>query len=191
MIKDKRLLLASASPRRRQLLASLDADTVIVKLHKVDETFPAGLPGELVPQYIAEKKRDAYDCKSLAPEEVLVTADTVVILDGEVIEKPHSQDEAREMLRRMSGRVHTVVTGVTLSTSERSLTFSDKTLVKFSNLTDEEIDYYVTKYQPLDKAGAYGIQEWIGYIGIEGIEGCYYNVMGLPLNKLYQHLKSL
>lgn len=191
MIKDKRLLLASASPRRRQLLASLDADTVIVKLHKVDETFPAGLPGELVPQYIAEKKRDAYDCKSLAPEEVLVTADTVVILDGEVIEKPHSQDEAREMLRRMSGRAHTVVTGVTLSTSERSLTFSDKTLVKFSNLTDEEIDYYVTKYQPLDKAGAYGIQEWIGYIGIEGIEGCYYNVMGLPLNKLYQHLKSL
>ncbi len=191
MLNNKRLLLASASPRRRELLASLDADTRIVKLHDVDESYPADLSAECVPQYIAKKKRDSYDIANLAPDEVLVTADTVVILDGEVLGKPQDEEEARQMLAKMSGKTHKVVTGVTLSTCDRSFAFSDVTLVKFAKLSPSEIDYYVNRYHPLDKAGAYGIQEWIGYIGIEGIDGCYYNVMGLPLNKLYQHLKEL
>ena len=191
MLNDKKLLLASASPRRRELLASLDADTKIVELHDVDESYPTDLPAESVPQYIAAKKRDAYDCSKLADDEVLVTADTIVILDGHVLGKPHSEEEARRMLHMMSGATHKVVTGVTLTTRDKSVAFSDVTFVKFAELTPSEIDYYVDRYRPLDKAGAYGIQEWIGYIGIERIEGCYYNVMGLPLNKLYQHLKEL
>ena len=133
----------------------------------------------------------AYDIDRLAPDEILITADTVVILDGKVLGKPHSEEEARMMLKDMSGKTHTVITGVTLSSREKSVAFSAKTLVTFDELSDAEINYYVSKYHPLDKAGAYGIQEWIGYIGISGIDGCYYNVMGLPLNELYKHLKEL
>ncbi|MBD5213963.1 MAG: septum formation protein Maf [Bacteroidales bacterium] len=191
MLNNKKLLLASASPRRRELLSKLDADTEIVKLHDVDESYPDDLAPEKVSEYIATLKRDAYDRSMLGDGEVLVTADTVVILDGKVLGKPHSEEEAREMLAMMSGRRHKVVTGVTLTSRDRSVVFSDETLVKFAELTSAEIDYYVERYRPLDKAGAYGIQEWIGYIGIEGIVGCYYNVMGLPLNKLYQHLREL
>ena len=190
MLNNKRLLLASASPRRRELLSALDADTEIVELRDVDESYSANLTPELVPQFVASKKRDAYDIDRLAPDEILVTADTVVILDGKVLGKPHSEEEARMMLKDMSGKTHTVITGVTLSSREKSVAFSAKTLVTFDELSDAEINYYVSKYQPLDKAGAYGIQEWIGYIGISGIDGCYYNVMGLPLNELYKHLKE-
>lgn len=191
MLDNKRLLLASASPRRRELLASLDADTQLVTLHDVDESYPAYMPVDMVPQYIAEKKRDAYDVSDLKDGDVLVTADTVVILDDRLLGKPASEEDARMMLQTMSGKTHTVVTGVTLTTRDKSISFSAKTKVKFATLSDNEIDYYLKRYRPLDKAGSYGIQEWIGYIGIEGIEGCYYNVMGLPLNQLYTHLKEL
>lgn len=191
MVNNKRLLLASASPRRRELLASLDADTEIVSLRDVDESYPAGLASELVPQYIACKKRDAYDCTSLAEGEVLVTADTVVISEGEVQGKPDDAADAKDMLRQLSGKIHKVVTGVTLTDNRKTVAFSTTTYVRFATLSDSEISYYVDRYLPLDKAGAYGIQEWIGYIGIEGIEGCYYNVMGLPLHDLYTHLKEM
>lgn len=191
MISNKKLLLASASPRRRELLSSLDADTEIVQLHNVDESYPNELAPENVPQFIACKKRDAYDYSRLKPDEVLITADTIVILDGKVLGKPATEEDAKAMLQAMSGKTHKVVTGVTLSTSSRSIAFSVQTLVTFASLTDDEINYYVNTYHPLDKAGAYGIQEWIGYIGISHIQGCYYNVMGLPLQQLYSHLKEL
>lgn len=191
MIEGKILLLASASPRRRELLNSLDTETRLVRLHDVDESYPVSLDATKVPEYIACKKRDAYETSTLAENEVLVTADTIVILDDEVLGKPRDRDDAIMMLKAMSGKTHKVVTGVTLSTSHKSVSFSTETLVTFDNLSDAEISYYVDKYLPLDKAGAYGIQEWIGYIGITSIRGCYYNVMGLPLHDLYRHLKDL
>ncbi|MDE7473911.1 MAG: Maf-like protein [Muribaculaceae bacterium] len=188
MIQGKRLLLASASPRRRELLSSLDSDVEIVKLKEVDENYPASLPALEVAHYVACLKRDAYKTSQLADNEILVTADTVVVLDGKVLGKPHSTAEAYSMLRDMSGKTHTVVTGVTLSSNTKTVSFATTTEVTFDNLTDDQINYYIDKYAPMDKAGAYGIQEWIGYIGIKGINGCYYNVMGLPLHDLYQHL---
>lgn len=188
MIKGKRLLLASASPRRRELLSSLDSDVEIVRLKEVDESYPKSLPALEVAHYVACLKRDAYDTSRLNDNDILVTADTVVVLDGKVLGKPHDEEDARNMLRDMSGKTHTVVTGVTLSSNTKSVSFATQTEVTFDNLTDEQIDYYVDKYSPMDKAGAYGIQEWIGYIGISGINGCYYNVMGLPLHDLYSHL---
>lgn len=191
MIKGKHLLLASGSPRRRELLASLDTDIHIVKLHDVDESYPDTLKAEQVAEYIACKKRDAYDTSLLNDNDVLVTADTVVILDGKVLGKPHDAIEATKMLRAMSGKSHTVVTGVALTNSKNSVSFSTRTQVHFDHLTDEQISYYIERYKPFDKAGAYGIQEWIGYIGIKGIDGCYYNVMGLPLHDLYSKLSTL
>ncbi len=191
MLIGKKLLLASASPRRRELLSALDADTEIVRVKDIDESYPEDISHRDVPEYIACKKRDAYDLSSLKNDEILVTADTVVLLENRVLGKPSTTHEAREMLRALSGRSHEVITGVTLSTSDKSISFSTSTLVHFSELSEEEIEYYVAKYAPLDKAGAYGIQEWIGYIGIKGIEGCYYNVMGLPVHDLYEHIKSL
>ena len=191
MVKGKHLLLASASPRRRELLSALDTDMHVVELHDVDESYHESLEAEQVPEYIACKKRDAYDSSLLNDNDVLVTADTVVILDGKVLGKPHDAKEAAEMLRAMSGKTHTVVTGVALTTRSTSVSFSTRTLVTFDNLTDEQINYYIERYKPFDKAGAYGIQEWIGYIGIKGIDGCYYNVMGLPLHDLYSKLSTL
>lgn len=191
MIKGKHLLLASGSPRRRELLASLDTDIHIVKLHDVDESYPDTIKAEQVAEYIACKKRDAYDTSLLNDNDVLVTADTVVILDGKVLGKPHDAIEATKMLRAMSGKSHTVVTGVALTNSKNSVSFSTRTQVHFDHLTDEQISYYIERYKPFDKAGAYGIQEWIGYIGIKGIDGCYYNVMGLPLHDLYSKLSTL
>lgn len=191
MIKGKHLLLASASPRRRELLSALDTDMHVVELHDVDESYPDTLKAEQVAEYIACKKRDAYDTSLLNDNDVLVTADTVVILDGKVLGKPHDAIEAAEMLRAMSGKTHTVVTGVALTTRSTSVSFSTRTLVTFDNLTDVQINYYIERYKPFDKAGAYGIQEWIGYIGIKRIDGCYYNVMGLPLHDLYSKLSTL
>lgn len=191
MIIGKHLLLASGSPRRRELLASLDTDIHIVKLHDVDESYPDTIKAEQVAEYIACKKRDAYDTSLLNDNDVLVTADTVVILDGKVLGKPHDAIEATKMLRAMSGKSHTVVTGVALTNSKNSVSFSTRTQVHFDHLTDEQISYYIERYKPFDKAGAYGIQEWIGYIGIKGIDGCYYNVMGLPLHDLYSKLSTL
>ncbi|MDE6265758.1 MAG: Maf family protein [Muribaculaceae bacterium] len=191
-LTNKKIYLASASPRRRQLLTNLDVEVSLIPPREVDESYPDDLPPEHVAEYVSRKKADAYT-HDIEPGCVVITADTVVICDNEVLGKPHGGAEgARQMLRRLSGKEHKVVTGVTLTTYEHGMTsFSTTTRVWFKPLTDEEIDYYVSKYSPTDKAGAYGIQEWIGYIGIPRIEGDYYNVMGLPLHDLFMMLSTL
>ena len=186
----RKLLLASGSPRRRELLDSLGIKVEHAQLHDVDESYPADMSHMKVPEYLSRLKSQAYRSE-LADDEVLVTADTVVVLDGKVLGKPVDEAEAKAMLRSLSGRVHQVVTGVTLATSSSSVTFSEVTDVEFDTLSDSEIDYYVANFKPFDKAGAYGIQEWIGYVGVKGIRGDYYNVMGLPVNSLCRHLKSI
>lgn len=186
----RKLLLASGSPRRRELLDSLGIKVEHAQLHDVDESYPADMSPMKVPEYLSRLKSQAYRSE-LAGDEVLVTADTVVVLDGKVLGKPVDEVEAKAMLRSLSGRVHQVVTGVTLATSSSSVTFSEVTDVEFDTLSDSEIDYYVANFKPFDKAGAYGIQEWIGYVGVKGIRGDYYNVMGLPVNSLCRHLKSI
>lgn len=191
-LTNRKIYLASASPRRRQLLSGLDIDVELIPPREVDESYPQDLPVEHVAEYISRKKAEAYT-HDVAPGSVVITADTVVICDGEVLGKPHGGKEgARQMLRQLSGKQHKVITGVTLTTPEHGMTsFSTTTLVYFKPLTEDEIDYYVEKYNPVDKAGAYGIQEWIGYIGIPRIEGCFYNVMGLPLHDLFVMLSTL
>lgn len=185
-----RLVLASASPRRRELLCQIGAQVRIASTKEVDESYPENIAPEEVAPYISAKKAHAY-ADSIESGETLITADTVVICESRVLGKPHNEHEAVEMLRQLSGRTHSVVTGVTIMNSERGRTFGVTTEVDFAPLSDNEIRYYVEKYRPLDKAGAYGIQEWIGYIGITGIRGDYYNVMGLPLQRLYAELKEL
>lgn len=182
-----RILLASHSPRRRELLGHLDVEVEILPLKEVSESYPAKINPREVPAYISRKKAHPYIC-DLTDGEILLTADTVVINRGEVLGKPTDASDAARMLRVLSGHTHEVVTGVTLATNKSMVTFSELTEVDFAPLTLEEIDYYVDTFMPLDKAGAYGIQEWIGYIGIKAIRGDYYNVMGLPLHALYTHL---
>lgn len=191
LITDKKIYLASASPRRRQLLQELDIDIQLIEPRDIDETFPENLKAEDVAEFISREKAAAY-FDVIMPGQIIITADTVVICDGEVLGKPHGGEKAAaDMLRKLSGKTHLVVTGVSILQSSGITSFSTTTEVHFDNLTDSEIDYYVTKYAPFDKAGAYGIQEWIGYIGIKGINGCYYNVMGLPLHDLYRYLSSI
>ncbi len=189
-LRDYELILASGSPRRRELLAMLDIDFRVDISHSVDETVPDGLDASEVAPYLSRLKAEAYP---LLPGEkkLVITADTVVILDGEVLGKPLDEADARRMLARIQGRTQKVVTGVTLRTSERMTTFSAESEVDFAPLTDEEIAYYVDRYKPLDKAGAYGIQEWIGAAGIRRINGSFYNVMGLPVQRLYSMLKEI
>ena len=189
-LKEYRLILASASPRRRELLAACDLDFTLAERFECEECYPADLAAEKVAEYLSQLKSNAYP-HTLKEGEILLTADTVVILGDKILGKPHSEAEAREMISTLSGATHKVVTGVTLRTSERAISFSAESLVSFRELDTEEVSYYVEKYHPMDKAGAYGIQEWIGYIGIEGIEGSFYNVMGLPTQRLYQALKEL
>ena len=190
-ILNRRFVLASGSPRRRELLGMLGVDFTVDTSRSVDETIPEGmeLTAEQVPEYLSQIKAGAYRA-DMDPEVVLVTADTVVILDGDVIGKPVDEADARRMLHRLSGRTHHVVTGVTVVADGRAKTFAETTEVEFAQLTDAEIDYYVEHYRPLDKAGAYGIQEWIGAVGVKGLRGSYYNVMGLPVNRLYRELKA-
>lgn len=185
-----KLLLASNSPRRRELLAGLDIPMEVVKLKDVEETHPAELQAGDIPLHIAKLKMSAYDLP-LADGEVLITADTVVWLDGKLLEKPKNEADACRMLAMLSGATHQVYTAVCLRSAYDETSFVCKSDVTFSTLTSEQISYYVEKYKPLDKAGAYGIQEWIGYVGIEGIEGSYYNVMGLPVQRLYAALQTL
>jgi septum formation protein len=185
-----KILLASHSPRRRELLGQLDVEVEILPLVKVAEDYPAKMDPEEVAAFLSRKKAHPY-MASLKDGEVLLTADTVVINRGEVLGKPTDEQDAAMMLRLLAGHTHKVVTGVTLATNKRIVTFSDLTEVDFAPLSHEEIDYYVEKYAPLDKAGAYGIQEWIGCIGISGIRGDFYNVMGLPLHSLYNHLLNI
>ena len=184
-----KLLLASKSPRRRQLLSELGYPVEFVDVN-VDEHLGEPLPAAEVAEYLARRKADAYPTEKLDGDSVLVTADTVVVLDGKVLGKPADHKEAVLMLHRLSGLRHTVYTGVCLRSKEQQVSFTEKTDVYFRTLADEDVEAYVERYRPYDKAGAYGIQEWIGMIGISRIEGCYYNVMGLPLSRLYLTLRE-
>ncbi|MCL2027778.1 MAG: Maf family protein [Bacteroidales bacterium] len=184
------LILASQSPRRQALLKAMDLDFQVMT-NSVDETFPNDIPVENVAEYLAEKKADAFDFAELPTDSKLVTCDTVVIMDHEILGKPQNFDDAFGMLKKLSGRQHTVVTGVCIKTQTEKKLFSETTFVHFKPLTDQQIRYYVDTYQPYDKAGGYGIQDWIGLVGIDKIEGCYYNVMGLPASKLAAKLQEL
>ena len=184
-MKSYQIILASQSPRRRELLAGLGLDFTAMVVSGVDETYPDNLPAAAVPEYIAQKKATGYAVKD---NELLITADTLVRADTEILGKPKNADEARRMLQLLSGRSHQVTTGVCMKTVSKEVHFSVTTEVTFKRLTTDEIDYYVTRYKPFDKAGAYGIQEWIGYIGVTSLHGSYYNVMGLPVQRIYQEL---
>ena len=186
-LKKYRIILASNSPRRKELLAGLGVDYEVRTLPDVDESYPEKLQGADIPLFISKIKADAYKTL-LQPDELMITADTIVWMDGMVLGKPRNRFGAIEMLRQLSGHTHQVFTGVTITTATRQHSFSVGTEVRFANLTDEEIVYYVDTYQPMDKAGAYGVQEWIGYIGVENISGSYFNVMGLPVQRLYREL---
>ncbi|MBQ6957890.1 MAG: septum formation protein Maf [Bacteroidales bacterium] len=179
--------LASASPRRRELLKGLDIDFTVEPGKDEKEAYSEGMPHTEIPEFLARHKSESFH-RELVPHEVLITADTLVFLDEKILGKPHSPEEARQMLRALSGRTHTVTTGMALRTKDRIHTFSDTTEVDFRPLADPEIDYYIKTYRPFDKAGAYGIQEWIGYTGITAIRGSYFNVMGLPVQRLYTEL---
>lgn len=182
------IILASNSPRRRELLSGLGISYEVRVLSGIDESYPADLPGEEIPQYISRRKAAAY---TLSPQELLITADTIVYLDGQVLGKPVDEADACQMLRQLSGHTHQVITGVTLTTTQWQHSFACVSQVTFGDLSPQEIEHYVTHYKPLDKAGAYGIQEWIGYIGVTGLQGSYFNVMGLPVQRLYSELKKL
>lgn len=189
-LKKYRVILASASPRRRELLGGLDVDFEVRRLPDVDESFPAELQGGEIPLYISKKKADAYR-PSMVADELVITADTIVWLEGTALGKPADEADARRMLRGMSGKTHQVFTGVTITTKDEQRCFVAQSDVTFAQLTDEEIDYYIAKYRPMDKAGSYGAQEWIGYIGMSNIVGSYFNVMGLPVQRLYSELKLI
>ncbi|WP_224999222.1 Maf family nucleotide pyrophosphatase [Cesiribacter sp. SM1] len=182
------IILASNSPRRQELLRSAGI-SFSVKVKETDEVFPAAMPAGEVARFLAEKKADAFVDE--LEDALLITADTTVVLGEEVLNKPADAKEAVSMLKRLSGTSHKVITGVCLLQRKKKVIFDDITVVYFRQLDEEEIDYYVSNYKPFDKAGSYGIQEWIGMVGIEKIEGSYYNVMGLPVEKLYKHLKQL
>lgn len=189
-LKKYHIILASNSPRRRELLSGLGVDYEVRTLPGVDESYPDTLSGEDIPVYISREKAAAY-LPSIAPDELIITADTIVWLDGRVLGKPADEADACRMLRELSGRTHRVITGVTLSTAAFQKSFAVTSEVEFAPLTEEEIMYYVDHYRPLDKAGAYGVQEWIGFIGVRRLSGSYFNVMGLPIQRLYQELKEL
>ena len=189
-LKKYKVILASASPRRRELLAGLDVEFEVRALPDVDESFPPELQGGDIPLHISKKKADAYR-PAMAADELVITADTIVWLDGVALGKPVDEDDARRMLRNMSGKTHSVFTGVAITTKDNQRCFVAQSDVTFAQLTDDEIDYYIAKYRPMDKAGSYGAQEWIGYIGMSNIVGSYFNVMGLPVQRLYSELKEI
>ena len=184
------IILASNSPRRRELLGGLGLDYEVRVLPDIAESYPSDLPVEQIAEYIAHEKADAYR-QLMAPNDLIITADTIVVVDGEVMGKPVDADDARRMLHRLSSKTHQVITGVCLLTATNQRLFSVVTDVTFKQLSDAEIRHYVTTYRPFDKAGAYGIQEWIGYIGVTGLHGSYYNVMGLPVQRIYTELQQM
>lgn len=185
-----RIVLASNSPRRRELLAGLGLSFEVRVWPGIDESYPDTLQGEEIPLYISRRKAEAYRA-SLADDELLITADTIVWLDGKVWGKPADEEEAVRMLTALSGREHEVITGVTLTTCRDCRSFASVSRVRFAALDADEIRWYVSHYRPLDKAGAYGVQEWIGFVGVEQLTGSYFNVMGLPVQRLYRELKRL
>ncbi len=189
-LKDFNVVLASNSPRRKELLADLGINFEVRTIKGIDESYPAQLPVLDIAQYISRKKALVYQ-RDMSPQDIIITADTVVILGDEVLGKPHSCEEACAMLRQLSGKTHKVVTGVTIVMQGHTSSFSAVTDVEFAPLNDQVINYYVDHYRPLDKAGAYGIQEWIGCVGVRHINGSFYNVMGLPLHRLYTELDRL
>ena len=197
-LKKYSVVLASNSPRRKELLSGLGVNFSVKTLPDVDESFPDTLKGEEIPLFIARKKADAYKVlfSSVNSNEVeepllVITADTIVWLEDEVLGKPANATEARVMLSKLSGKKHQVITGVCLTTALWQKSFAAVSEVQFSSLTEEEMDYYIHNYCPYDKAGAYGVQEWIGFIGVESIQGSYFNVMGLPIQRLYRELKTI
>lgn len=184
----KRLLLASGSPRRRQLLSDLALKFEIAPTLDIEETYPSTLAPDQIAAYLSQLKANAY--RSIIDEnDIVITADTVVVNNDEVLGKPANKEVAKMMLRSLSGRTHKVITGVTIMSVDKETTFSAETEVEFASLTDDEIDFYVENFNPIDKAGAYGIQEWIGCVGVKSIKGSFYNVMGLPLHRLFDELK--
>lgn len=188
-LSGKRIILASKSPRRRELLEMLDIDFECMTIDGIEEKYPENLAPERVPEYLAELKAVAYR-KVIGKNDIVITADTVVISNGKILGKPANREDAVEMLLDLSGHTHKVVTGVSVTSTDRSHTFRCETEVTFDNITEEEVAYYVDKYRPFDKAGSYGIQEWIGCVAVAGINGSFYNVMGLPVNRLYHLLSS-
>lgn len=189
-LKKYKVILASNSPRRKELLSGLGIDYEVRTLPDVDESYPESLQGADIPLYISKEKADAYRAL-LQSGELMITADTIVWLDGRVLGKPKDREDALQMLRDMSGRTHEVFTGVCITTTDWQRSFAAQTEVRFAQLTEEEITYYVDRYQPMDKAGSYGVQEWIGFIGVENISGSYFNIMGLPVQRLYRELKAI
>ena len=188
-LKGKELVLASASPRRKWLMEELGVP-FSVQPKNVEEVYPDTLKREEIPVFLANLKASAFSEEELEGK-IILTSDTIVWLGDRELQKPTDLEDAKRMIRQLSGSSHEVYTAITVRTTEKTISDFDRTEVHFRELSESEIDYYVQKYQPLDKAGAYGIQEWIGYIGIEKIEGCYFNVMGLPLRKVYKALNSL
>lgn len=187
-LSDKQIILASNSPRRQELLKGLGVDFT-VKVHPVEEIVPPDLPAEYAAAYLSKLKADGFP-HSLTDNEILITADTIVIVRGRILGKPNSELEAFDMIRGLSGTTHTVITAVTLKDSNRQITVEDEAKVTFRFLEEDEIWYYVRNYKPFDKAGAYGIQEWIGFVGVTGIEGSYFTVMGFPQHLVYEQLKK-
>ncbi len=186
-ISNYKVLLGSNSPRREELLSGIDIDFEVKVLPDIDESYPDNLPSEEIAEYVAALKAKAY-LTSLQEDELLLTADTIVLLDGKVLGKPIDKEDAKEMLRALSGKTHRVITGVCLTSIKKQISFSATSEVEFGELSNQEIEYYVENYSPMDKAGAYGVQEWIGYIAVKHINGSYYNIMGLPIQRVYREL---
>ena len=185
-----RIFLASNSPRRKELLSGLSIPFEVRVNGDIDESYPSDLPPEAIPLHISRKKAAAY-LQTMSADELIITADTVVVASGEILGKPADASDAHRMLRLLSGTTHQVITGVCLTTTDHQVAFSVTTDVTFKDLSDEEIHYYIDHYRPYDKAGAYGIQEWIGYIGVTGLHGSYFNVMGLPIQRIYEELRKM
>ena len=188
-LKDKQIILASGSPRRRELLSAMDIPFTVDTGNTFDESWSSDTPHEKVPELMSEGKSFGFH-RELADNEILVTSDTMVLCGTEILGKPKDRDDAIRMLKLLSGRGHQVITAVTLRDREKQKTFSVTSNVFFKELSDSEITYYLDTYKPYDKAGAYGIQEWIGYIGISRLEGSFYNVMGFPASRFYEELKA-
>ena len=188
-IGTKSIILGSASPRRKELLAGLGVSFEVDTKNNFEEVYSPETPHERIPEVLSEGKSFGFH-RELAENEILITSDTLVLCEGHVMGKPHSREEAYDMLRLLSGRSHKVITAVTIRDRQKTSTSSDTAIVHFKELTDEEIYHYIDTYRPFDKAGAYGIQEWIGYIGIDRIEGSYFTIMGFPVHTVYQELQK-
>ena len=187
-IGNKKIILASASPRRRELLEGMGVEFTVDTKNSFDEVYDSKTPKDLIPAVLSKGKSYGFH-RELQDDEILITSDTLVLCDDVVMGKPHSHDEAVQMLQMLSGRSHKVITAITIRDNKKCRTASDTTFVNFKPLSDDEIEYYITNYKPFDKAGAYGIQEWIGYIGIDRIEGSYFTVMGFPVHLVYSELQ--